>query len=53
MRVDHDTKALELLEVPINRRQSHIGSEGVDRGGQVLGGAMSGAREQATEQEPS
>jgi hypothetical protein len=51
VRVDDDAKPLELLEVPVDRRQVHVGSEPLDLGGQVFGGPMGGAGEQAAEKE--
>ena len=51
--VDDEAKPFELLEVPIDSGQIHIGGERLDFGGQVFGGAMGSATEQTAEKEPA
>lgn len=51
--VDDDAKPFELLEVPVDRGQIHIGGERLDFGGQVFSGAMGGVTEQTAEKEPA
>jgi hypothetical protein len=40
MRVDDDTEAFEIVEIPVDRRDVDFGSHGLDLGAELLSGAM-------------
>jgi hypothetical protein len=53
MSVDHDTEALELVEVPVDRGQVDVGGELLNGLGQVLRRAVGTTFEELLKQEPA
>ena len=51
MGVDDDPEALEIVEVPVDRRDVHLGRDGLDLGAQLLGGAVAPGIEQGPQQQ--
>jgi hypothetical protein len=51
MGVDHDPEPLEIVEVPVDRRDVHLGRERLDLGTQLLRGAMAFGIEQGPKQQ--